>query len=45
MKRLLLALLLAASLVPASYAADNKPDETPQPKVKVGDVAPDFTLH
>ena len=43
MKRLLLALLLAASLLPASYAAD-KPDETPAPKIKVGDVAPDFTL-
>jgi len=44
MKRLLLALLLAALSLPAGYAADNKPDETPQPKVKVGDVAPDFTL-
>ena len=44
MKRLLLALLLVASLLPASYAADNKPDETPQPKIKVGDMAPDFTL-
>ncbi len=44
MKRLLLALLLVASLLPASFAADNKPDETPQPKIKVGDVAPDFTL-
>ena len=40
MKRLLLALLLMVSLLPASYAAD----ETPVPKVKVGDVAPDFTL-
>ena len=44
MKRLLLALLLVASLLPASYAADNKPDETPAPKIKVGDMAPDFTL-
>ncbi len=44
MKQLLLALLLVASFVPASYAADNKPDETPQPKIKVGDMAPDFTL-
>ena len=44
MKRLLLALLLAASLMPASFAVDNKPDETPAPKIKVGDVAPDFTL-
>ena len=40
MKRLLLALLLAASLLPASYAAD----EMPAPKIKVGDMAPDFTL-
>ena len=40
MKRLLLALLLVASFLPASYAAD----ETPQPKIKVGDMAPDFTL-
>jgi len=40
MKRLLLALLLAASVLPASYAAD----ETPAPKIKVGDMAPDFTL-
>jgi len=40
MKRLLLAVLLAASVLPASYAAD----ETPAPKIKVGDTAPDFTL-
>ncbi len=40
MKRLLLALLLVASFLPASYAAD----DTPAPKVKVGDTAPDFTL-
>ncbi len=44
MKRLLLGLLLVASLLPASYATDNKPEETPAPKIKVGDVAPDFTL-
>ena len=44
MKRLLLALLLVVSLMPASFAADTKPDETPAPKIKVGDVAPDFTL-
>lgn len=44
MKRLLLALLLVASLLPASYAADNKSEETPQPKINVGDMAPDFTL-
>ncbi len=43
MKRVLLALLLAASFLPASQAAD-KPNETPPPKIKVGDTAPDFTL-
>ena len=40
MKRLLLVLLLVVSFLPASYAAD----ETPAPKIKVGDMAPDFTL-
>ena len=40
MKRLLLVLLLVASFPPASYAAQ----ETPAPKIKVGDTAPDFTL-
>ena len=40
MKRLLLALLLVASFLPAGYAAE----ETPPPKIKVGDTAPDFTL-
>jgi len=44
MKRLWLALVLTVSFLPASYAANNKPDETPAPKIKVGDVAPDFTL-
>jgi cytochrome oxidase Cu insertion factor (SCO1/SenC/PrrC family) len=43
MKKMLLALLLAGSVLPASYAAD-KPSETPPPKIKVGDMAPDFTL-
>ena len=43
MHKMLLALLLAASFLPASYAAD-KPAETPPPKIKVGDMAPDFTL-
>jgi len=43
MKKVLMALLLAGSLLPASYAA-NKPSETPPPKIKVGDMAPDFTL-
>jgi len=43
MKKMLLVLLLAGSVLPASYAAD-KPSETPPPKIKVGDMAPDFTL-
>jgi cytochrome oxidase Cu insertion factor (SCO1/SenC/PrrC family) len=43
MNKLLLMLLLAASFLAASQAAD-KPSETPPPKIKVGDMAPDFTL-
>lgn len=43
MNRLFL-LLLATLFLPASYAADNKPDEMPAPKITVGDMAPDFTL-
>jgi len=43
MRKLLVALLLAGVLVPASYAA-GKPSEVPPPKIKVGDMAPDFTL-
>ncbi len=43
MKKLLMTLLLAALLAPAVYAAD-KPSEMPAPKIKVGDMAPDFTL-
>ena len=43
MKRLFVALLLVASLARASYAADQK-SEVPAPKIKVGDMAPDFTL-
>lgn len=42
MKKLLMALMLAGSLLPG-YAA-NKPSDMPAPKIKVGDVAPDFTL-
>jgi hypothetical protein len=38
-KRLLAVTLLAAAIVPALRAAD-----TPLPSVKVGDMAPDFTL-
>ena len=40
MKRFLLALLLAGMLIPALRAADTPPP----PGIKVGDVAPDFTL-
>jgi cytochrome oxidase Cu insertion factor (SCO1/SenC/PrrC family) len=43
MKRALLAALLAANLLSVAYAAD-QPAQTPPPKIKVGDVAPDFTL-
>jgi cytochrome oxidase Cu insertion factor (SCO1/SenC/PrrC family) len=42
MKRLFLALLVAASLTPG-FAASNSEQE-PTPKIKVGDTAPDFTL-
>ena len=43
MKQFLLAFLLAGLLMPASYAADQS-DQMPPPKIKVGDMAPDFTL-
>ncbi len=43
MKRTLLLLLLSATMLPPGFAAD-KPAETPPPKIKVGDMAPDFTL-
>jgi cytochrome oxidase Cu insertion factor (SCO1/SenC/PrrC family) len=43
MRTFLVALLLAGCLCPASYAAD-KANEAPPPKIKVGDIAPDFTL-
>ena len=39
MKRVLAVALLAGSLLPSLRAAD-----TPMPSVKVGDIAPDFTL-
>jgi len=42
MRKLLLALLVAGSLTPA-FAAD-KSEPMPTPKIKVGDIAPDFTL-
>ena len=43
MKRALLAALLAANLISMVYAAD-QPAAAPPPNIKVGDVAPDFTL-
>lgn len=43
MKTILVALLLAGVLVPASHAADTS-SKVPPPKIKVGDMAPDFTL-
>ena len=43
MKNFLVALLLAGSLVPAGYAT-GKASDVPAPKIKVGDMAPDFTL-
>ena len=42
MKQVFLAALLAANLMPALHAADQP--APPQPKFKVGDMAPDFTL-
>jgi cytochrome oxidase Cu insertion factor (SCO1/SenC/PrrC family) len=42
MKTFLIAMLMAASL--SSISAANKPSEMPPPKIKVGDMAPDFTL-
>ncbi len=44
MKQAFLAVLLAANLLPALHAADQPAQSPPQPKIKVGDVAPDFTL-
>ncbi len=41
MKQAFLAALLVINLLPALHAADQT---APTPKVKVGDVAPDFTL-
>ena len=40
MKRILAAALLAAAIVPALRAAETPPP----PTIKVGDMAPDFTL-
>lgn len=42
MKTFLVALLMTASL--SSISGANKPSDMPAPKIKVGDMAPDFTL-
>ncbi len=44
MRKAWLTLLLASTLLPASFAADKPSDTAPPPKIKVGDMAPDFTL-
>jgi cytochrome oxidase Cu insertion factor (SCO1/SenC/PrrC family) len=41
MNKLLLALVVAGLLIPGMAAAA---DQAPTPKIKVGDIAPDFTL-
>lgn len=43
MKKMLVLLVMAGFLLPALYAAD-KSESVPPPKIKVGDMAPDFTL-
>ena len=42
MSKFLLVLLVATSFMPGFAAAS--PDQAPQPKINVGDMAPDFTL-
>ncbi len=44
MKQAFLAALLAANLMPALHAADQPAQAPPEPKIKVGEMAPDFTL-
>ncbi len=43
MNRFIVLLVLAGFMLPAAHAAD-KSESMPQPKIKVGDMAPDFTL-
>jgi cytochrome oxidase Cu insertion factor (SCO1/SenC/PrrC family) len=43
MKKVFVLLVLAGFMLPASHAAD-KSESMPPPKIKVGDMAPDFTL-
>lgn len=44
MKRLLLAVVLAGMLLPSIRAAEKPAETPPPPAIKVGDMAPDFTL-
>jgi len=44
MRQVFLAALLALNLTPALHAADQPAQAPPQPTVKVGNMAPDFTL-
>ena len=44
MKQFFLAALLAANMIPALHAADQPAPAPPMPKVKIGEMAPDFTL-
>jgi cytochrome oxidase Cu insertion factor (SCO1/SenC/PrrC family) len=44
MKRLLLAMVLAGMLLPSIRAAEKPAETPPPPAIKVGDMAPDFTL-
>ena len=44
MKCLITTALVAVMLLPTLRAADKPAETTPPPAVKVGDIAPDFTL-
>ena len=44
MNRIAILALLVGTLAPAMIAADKPADSPPPPTVKVGDMAPDFTL-
>jgi cytochrome oxidase Cu insertion factor (SCO1/SenC/PrrC family) len=44
MNRLLTTVLVAGMLLPTLQAADKPAETPPPPAVKVGDMAPDFTL-
>lgn len=44
MNRLITIVLVAGMLLPTLRAADKPADTAPPPAIKVGDMAPDFTL-